>query len=153
LDTFEILGHYNEPLDVKLTESAINRLPDGTWVAISRREDGDKIYMFSHSHDGIDWSPHQTLFPVMDGSNSKPTFDFLQGMYYLGWQGGKKINDVSRSVYHLCVSTDGVTWAEKYRFESEQTFQYPVFKEYEGKIYVAVTQGQKQYICFGSMSD
>jgi hypothetical protein len=41
MDTFEILGHYNGPAGMKLTESAVNRLPDGTWLAISRQEGGN----------------------------------------------------------------------------------------------------------------
>ena len=37
LATFEVIGHYNEPQDLQLSESAVNRLPDGTWLAICRR--------------------------------------------------------------------------------------------------------------------
>ncbi|NBV87705.1 MAG: DUF1080 domain-containing protein, partial [Verrucomicrobia bacterium] len=32
-DTIEVLGHYNEPAELRLTESSVNRLPDGTWMA------------------------------------------------------------------------------------------------------------------------
>ncbi|HSH93076.1 MAG TPA: sialidase family protein, partial [Roseimicrobium sp.] len=46
MDTFEVLGHYNEPKEMKLTESAVNRLPDGTWISISRQEGGTHNYVF-----------------------------------------------------------------------------------------------------------
>jgi len=42
LDTFEIVGHYNEPQTVQLSESAVNRLPDGSWMAICR-QDGERL--------------------------------------------------------------------------------------------------------------
>ena len=41
-DTIEIIGHYNEPAALRLTESSVNRLPDGTWLAICRAESGDR---------------------------------------------------------------------------------------------------------------
>ncbi len=37
LETFEIVGHYNEPQAQQLSESSVNRLPDGTWIAICRK--------------------------------------------------------------------------------------------------------------------
>lgn len=39
LDTFEVLGHFNEPQSANLSESSVNRLPDGTWMAICRRDE------------------------------------------------------------------------------------------------------------------
>ena len=36
-DTFEVIGHYNEPQNLLLSESAVNRLPDGTWMASAAR--------------------------------------------------------------------------------------------------------------------
>ncbi|MFM8803099.1 MAG: sialidase family protein, partial [Planctomycetia bacterium] len=39
--TFEVLGHYNEPQAEQLSESAVNRLPDGSWMAICRNERGN----------------------------------------------------------------------------------------------------------------
>lgn len=51
-DTIEIIGHYNEPAERRLTESSVNRLPDGTWMAICRTESGDRNYVFSTSKDG-----------------------------------------------------------------------------------------------------
>ncbi|MCX6836324.1 MAG: exo-alpha-sialidase, partial [Verrucomicrobia bacterium] len=38
--TFEVIGHYNEPQSQQLSESAVNRLPDGTWMAIVRNDAG-----------------------------------------------------------------------------------------------------------------
>jgi hypothetical protein len=153
-DTFEVLGHYNEPGEIKLTESAVNRLPDGSWLAICRQEGGNKNYTFATSADGRTWSRNEHRALVPNGTSSKPTFDRLKGIYYLGWQEATRINDVGRSVFNIDVSKDGVTWERKYRFETGQSFQYPVFREYEGRVYVAVTQGdvdvsRKERIMFG----
>lgn len=153
-DTFEVLGHYNEPETLKLTESAVNRLPDGTWMAICRQEGGNRNYTFSTSRDGRTWTINEHKPWVPNGSSSKPTFDQMKGLYWLGWQEDTKINNVSRSVFNLDVSRDGVNWERKYRFETEKSFQYPVFREYEGRIYLGVTQGdtdpsRKERIMFG----
>ncbi len=153
-DTVEVLGQYNEPFNLKLTESAVNRLPDGTWMAICRQETGNKNYTFSTSRDGKTWTPNQHRDFVPNGSSSKPTFDQFDGVYYLGWQEATRINEVSRSVFNLDVSKDGQTWERKYRFESEQSFQYPAFHQHEGVIYLTVTQGshdasRKERIMFG----
>ncbi len=59
------------------------------------------------------------------------------------------MNGVNRSVFNIDVSKDGVHWQRKYRFETAETFQYPTFREYRGKIYLTVTQGQKERIMFG----
>src|SRR5690606_7193383 len=65
LDTVEVLGHYNESAGLKLTESAVNRLPDGSWLAICRQDGGDGNYTFTTSKDGRIWSPneHRPLIP------------------------------------------------------------------------------------------
>lgn len=156
MDTFEVLGHYNDPGEIKLTESAVNRLPDGTWMAICRQEGGDKNYTFSSSRDGRTWTKNKPRDFVPNGTSSKPTFDHLKGIYYLGWQEATQVNGVSRSIFNLDVSADGVKWERKYRFESEKSFQYPVFREYEGAIYLSVTQGdtdasRKERIMFGKL--
>lgn len=153
-DTFEILGHYNEPAELRLTESAVNRLPDGTWMAICRQEGGSRNYIFTTSPDGRSWSTGKTADFVPNGTNSKPTFDKFKGVYYLGWQEATQINGVNRSVFNVDVSADGREWQRKYRFESEKSFQYPAFHEAEGLIYVSVTQGdtdasRKERIMFG----
>jgi len=44
LDTFEVIGHYNEPRELQLSESAVNRLPDGTWTALCR-QDGGQLHL------------------------------------------------------------------------------------------------------------
>lgn len=153
LDLFELLGTLDEPYSMKLTEAAINRLPDGTWLAITRREDGDKNYVFSQSQDGRIWSPHIARSPVVGGSNSKPTFDKFNGSYYLGWQDAAQCQEVTRSIFNVDVSVNGEYWERKYRFETEESFQYPVFKEYDGKIWLSVTQsnhtGSTDRIMFG----
>lgn len=156
LDTFEVIGHYNPPPGPKLTESAVNRLPDGTWMAICRQDGGNANYMFSTSKDGRCWSANQHLPFVPNGTNSKPTFDRFGDTYYLGWQESTRIQGVNRSVFNIDVSTRGVKWERKYRFESVKSFQYPTFREYRGAVYLTVTQGdssdsRKERIMFGRL--
>ena len=144
-DTIEIIGHYNEPAEARLTESSVNRLPDGTWLAICRSESGNRNYRFVTSKDGKTWSPGEERPFVSKGSNSKPTFDKFNGVYYLGWQEASRIVDghgVGRYIFNLEVSRDGVTWERKYRFESAVSFQYPTFRQHDGSIWFAVTQGK-----------
>jgi len=144
-DTIEIIGHYNEPAEARLTESSVNRLPDGTWLAICRSESGNRNYRFVTSKDGRTWSPGEERPFVSKGSNSKPTFDKFDGVYYLGWQEASRIVDghgVGRYIFNLEVSHDGVTWERKYRFESPVSFQYPTFRQHDGSIWFAVTQGK-----------
>jgi predicted neuraminidase len=155
-DTFEVLGHYNEPPELKLTESAVNRLPDGTWLAICRQDGGNGNYSFTTSKDGRTWTRGEHRDFVPNGASSKPTFDRFHGLYYLGWQEATKINNVSRSVFNIDVSRDGQTWERKYRFESEHSFQYPTFHEHDGAIWLTVTQGdtdasRKERIMFGKL--
>jgi hypothetical protein len=143
-DTIEVLGHYNEPTDRRLTESSVNRLPDGTWTAICRTESGDRNYVFTTSKDGKTWTPGEPRDFVVKGSNSKPTFDRFHGVYYLGWQEATRIVDghgVGRAIFNIDVSRDGVHWERKYRFESADGFQYPTFRLHEGAIWFSVTQG------------
>ncbi len=156
LETFEVLGHFNEPQSEALSESAVNRLPDGTWMAICRNDKGN--YHFTTSADGKTWSVGRTLPLVPNGANSKPTFDKFGGVYYLGWQESTRIQGVSRSVFNVDVSRDGKTWERKYRFESPKSFQYPTLHEHEGVIWLVVTQGdkdasRKERIMFGKLED
>ncbi|MGB8168097.1 MAG: sialidase family protein [Chthoniobacteraceae bacterium] len=156
LATFEVVGHYIEPMEVMLTESAVNRLPDGTWTAICRQEGGTHNYHFSTSRDGRTWTSGTPRAFVANGAASKPTFDNFDGLYYLGWQEATQINHVSRSVFNIDVSKDGVFWDRKYRFETEKSFQYPTFHQHKGAIYLTVTQGdadasRKERIMFGRL--
>ena len=156
LDTFEVLGHFNEPSDLKLSESAAHLLPDDTWLAICRQEGGNKNYTFSTSTDGRTWTANEERPAITNGSSSKPTLDKFGDVYFLGWQEATRIDNVSRSVFNLDVSKDGKQWVRKYRFETPKSFQYPVFCEHEGTIYVAVTQGEtsndrKERIMFGRL--
>ncbi|NDD39560.1 MAG: exo-alpha-sialidase, partial [Verrucomicrobia bacterium] len=129
MDTFEIVGHFNEPPELKLTEPAINRLPDGTWMAICRQEAGNQNYTFTTSRDGVHWTPGEHRSFVSNGAASRPTFDRFNGIYYLGWQERARIAGVSRSIFNVDVSRDGVAWERKYRFETVKSFQYPTFRE------------------------
>ncbi|TAN35960.1 MAG: exo-alpha-sialidase [Verrucomicrobia bacterium] len=156
LETFEIVGHYNLPHELNLTESAVNRLPDGTWLAICRQDGGNRNYIFSTSKDGKAWTAGRPRDFVRKGTNSKPTFDRFNGLYYLGWQEASYINGVGRSVFNLDISRDGKIWERKYRFETEKSFQYPAFHEHNGTIWLTVTQGdtdksRKERIMFGKL--
>jgi arylsulfatase A-like enzyme len=154
-ETFEVVGHYNEPQDQQLSESAVNRLPDGTWMAILRNDGGNRNYRFTTSEDGRHWTPAVELPLVSNGTNSKPTFDKFGGLYYLGWQEATRIEGSSRSVFNVDVSRDGVRWERKYRFETPESFQYPTFHEHEGVIWVSATQsdhgGSTDRIMFGRL--
>jgi poly(3-hydroxybutyrate) depolymerase len=150
------LGHYNQPGEIKLTESAVNRLPDGTWMAICRQEEGTRNYTFAHSTDGRNWSANRYLDFVGNGTNSKPVFERFNGIYYLGWQEATQIEGVHRSVFNIDVSRDGKNWERKYRFETIKSFQYPALREHQGTIYLTVTQGdsaadRKERIMFGKL--
>jgi hypothetical protein len=155
-DTLDIVGHFNGPGEPALTEPAVNRLPDGTWLAISRKENGDRNYWFSESKDGKTWTTGGEKDFVKNGAASKPTFDKFNGIYYLGWQERTTIAKVSRSVFNIDVSTDGKHWERKYRFETIKSFQYPTFVESNGQVWLCVTQGdsdpsRKERIMFGRL--
>ena len=62
-------------------------------------------------------------------------------VYYLGWQSGERVDDVSRSIFNVDVSRDGIDWERKYRFETTHSFQYAAFREADGRVYLSVTQG------------
>ena len=154
LETFEVIGHYNEPQSAALSESAVNRLPDGTWMAICRNDKGN--YHFTTSKDGKTWTIGEPKPFVPNGLNSKPTFEKFGGIYYLGWQEATSIQGAYRSVFNVDISRDGRTWERKYRFETPQSFQYPAFHEHEGAIWLCVTQGdtdpsRKERIMFGKL--
>jgi hypothetical protein len=155
LDTFEIVGHYNEPQDVGLSESAVTRLPDGSWMAICRADDAaDRNYRFTTSRDGVRWTSAVPRPCVPSGTNAKPTLDRFGDLYMMGWQEATTVRGVARSVFNLDVSRDCVNWERKYRFETDRSFQYPTFREHQGVIYVSATQGEpgrggKTHIRFG----
>jgi hypothetical protein len=152
-DTFEIIGHFNDPEELDFSEASINRLPDGTWMAILRSQAGDRNYAFSESKDGREWTTAEYRDLIPNGWSSKPTFNRFGDIYYLGWQETTRIDDVGRSVFNVEVSRDGRTWERKYRFETRETFQYPTFHEHEGVIWLCVTQGAKERIMFGKLED
>jgi len=150
-DTFHVLGHFNPTGEERLTESAVNRLPDGTLLAICRQDGGNANYMFSTSRDGKTWTPPAYRDWITNGTSSKPNFEKFFGTYYLGWQESTRVNGVSRSVFNIDVSTDGIHWKRKYRFATDQSFQYLSLHEYRGSIYLTVTQGKKERILFGKL--
>lgn len=155
-ETFTVLGHYNEPQSLQLSESAVNRLPDGSWMAICRQDSGNRNYIFTTSRDGRTWAQGKHLPFVANGTNSKPTFERFGGVYHLGWQEATQIDGASRSVFNVDVSRDGEHWERKYRFQTRDSFQYPTFREHDGTIWLCVTQGdadpsRKERIMFGSL--
>ena len=155
-DTLTVVGHFNGPGGPALTEPAVNRLPDGTWLAICRKENGDHNYWFCESTDGKTWTAGGEKPFVKLGAGSKPTFDKFNGLYYLGWQERTQVDKVSRSVFNLDVSKDGKHWVRKYRFETTKSFQYPTFVEANGQVWFCVTQGdsdpsRKERIMFGRL--
>lgn len=156
-ETFEIIGHYNEPQTEDMSESAVNRLPDGTWIAICRNDGGNRNYRFTTSKDGITWSQGKEMPFVPNGLNSKPTFNKFGDIYYLGWQENTTLGGCRRSVFNIDISRDGITWVRKYRFESPHSFQYPTFHEHAGVIWLTVTQsdhmGSSDRIMFGKLEN
>jgi len=155
-DTFTVVGHFNPAGPERLTEAAVNRLPDGTWLAICRQDGGTANYMFSTSPDGRTWSAPAYRDIVPNGGSSKPNFEKFNGLYYLGWQESTRVNGVSRSVFNIDVSPDGIAWQRKYRFATDKSFQYASFHQHEGTIYFTVTQGdsspsRKERIMFGKL--
>ncbi len=154
-ETFEVVGHFNEPQSARLSESAVNRLPDGTWMAICRNDAGN--YLFTTSLDGRTWTEGREMPFVKNGGNSKPTFDRFGGTYYLGWQEATRIGGCRRSVFNLDISCDGENWQRKYRFETPESFQYPTFHEHDGAIWLSVSQsdhrGSTDRIMFGKLED
>jgi hypothetical protein len=158
LATVEVLGHYFEPQAAGLSESAVERLPDGTWMAICRSEAMGGNYRFTMSTDGRTWTTARELPFVPNGISSKPTFNKFGGLYYLGWQEGTSIRGVPRSVFNIDISRDGKNWERKYRFETDKSFQYPTFHEHDGSIWLTVTQGDgpgshKERIMFGKLEE
>jgi hypothetical protein len=154
--TVSLLGHIMEPASARMTESAINQLPDGSWLAILRQENGNRNYLFSTSPDGRTWSPARPREVIKAGTNSKPTLDRFGGVYYLGWQDSGQVKDAFRSMFEIDVSRDGLHWEPKYRFETDKSFQYPTFRESGGHVYLTVTQGddsdsRKERIMFGQL--
>ena len=158
LDTFEVLGHYNEPQSAQLCESSVNRLPDGKWMAICRSESGDRNYLVTTSKDGKSWTTGKPMPSIPNGTNSKPTFDCFDGVYYLGWQEKTKIDGAHRSVFNIDVSRDGKNWERKYSFRTNKSFQYPSFAKHNNAIWLIVTQGdlspsRKERIMFGRLEN
>lgn len=147
-DTVKVLGNFNEPEELELSESAVNKLPNGRWMAIIRNDNANQNYCFSESDDGIVWSAAKEMAFVVNGSNSKPTFDKFGDKYYLGWQ-----EKPGRTKFNIDTSKDCVTWNREFSFYTpDDSFQYPELFEYDGVIYICVTQGNKERIMFGSIN-
>ncbi len=156
---YTVRGTFFRPVGAWLNEAAVNRMPDGSFLAISREEKQGLNYMFATSPDGRTWSEHEYRDIVPNGTASKPLLDHIGGVYYLGWNEATRVNGAFRSVFNIDVSRDGKNWTRRFRFETERSFQYPTLGEYDGTIYLTVTQGDrtddhhsgKQSIMFGKL--
>ncbi len=159
MERFTILGDIPGG-DLRLSEAAVNRLPDGSWLLIARHDGGDGNYRFATSPDGCIWTEPQPLGLVQDGIASKPTLDRHGAIYALGWNAATRIDGATRSVFHLDVSRDGRHWHRRFTFACRDSFQYPVFRASDGEVWVVVTQGPitsdchsgKQRIMFGRLA-
>lgn len=109
----------------KRTYAVISNYPAGqnALSILSRQDGGSGNYMFSTSKDGRSWTVNEYRAFVTNGGSSKPAFDKFFGIYYLGWQKKTRIGGVSRSVFNIDISVDGVNWERKYRFESANSFK------------------------------
>lgn len=137
LDTVRVIGNFNEPQSEGLSESAVNRMPDGSWIAIVRNDSNNKNYRFTRSSDGVSWTPAEEWPIVQNGSNSKPLLDRFGGVYYLGWQ-----EKPDRTRFNIDVSIDFVHWTRAYSFDNaEFSLQYPSLCEADGNIYICGTHG------------
>ncbi len=157
-DRVTVMGNLLKPTEGMFTEASVNVLPDGRWRAIARQNNRDKGVMFSESRDGKTWTEFEYRDDFPNGWSSKPSFDKFNNVYYLGWQDAARVDGVGRSIYNVDISKDGEHWTRKYRFETDKSFQYPVFREHNGKIYVAVTQGnssdsRKERVMFGLLEE
>jgi hypothetical protein len=78
----------------------VNRLPDGTWIAICRNDKGN--YHFTTSTDGRTYGPLGKPMPhvpkwCQQQTDLRPLSAII---YYLGWQEATKIQGVNRSVFN-----------------------------------------------------
>ena len=145
-DCVEIIGNIGGSYtEYRTTESGIVQLKDGSWISILRNHAGSKIYSFSYSEDGTEWTDPVYEDFMKTGYTSKPTLDRFGDYYFMGY------NDLSRGLFHLAYSLDAKNWTVLYSFHSPTTFQYPKFDIYEGQMYFSVTTGNKEQIYFGKL--
>lgn len=137
MDTVQILGNYNEPESSRMSESAVTRTPDGSWLTILRCDTGNMNYRFATSSDGINWSRAEEWPHVVCGSNSKPILEHINGVYLLGWQ-----QQPFRSRFNIDISRDLRTWMRLFSFDDiDFSLQYPHLCAYDGVIYLCATHG------------
>ncbi len=135
LTSVRVIGNINEPLSEDLSEAAVERMPDGRWVAILRNDGNNLNYRFAYSDDGVCWTAAEESPLVQNGSNSKPVLHCFDGVYCLGWQ-----EKPYRTRFNLEVSTDFVHWKRAYSFHDEDfSLQYPSMYAYDGEVYLCAT--------------
>lgn len=163
LSRFEVMGDI-PGAGLRLSEAAFNCLADGSWLLIARHDGGDGNYRVATSVDGRSWTCPEPVGLVPDGIPSKPTLDRFGEHLYLGWNAAAQVDNANRSTFHLDCTRDGKHWQRRFTFASAQSFQYPVFRSWQDRIYVSVTQGRKssdhhsgkemiRFGCVGLISD
>lgn len=147
-ETLTLLGSMIEPGGADLSEAGIQRLPDGGWLAILRRDDGDCNCLLSASTDGLRWSPAVSSPLIENGSNSKPTLHRFGDTYFMGWQ-----EKPGRTRFNIETSRDGLAWARAFSFDlPDGTLQYPSLCAYGGDIYLCATGlSARDEIVFGRL--
>ncbi len=144
LDTVRILSYIFEPQSEALSEAAVEKAPDGSWVAVLRNDGNNKNYRFAFSCDGKNWTTAEEQPIIQNGSNSKPLLYHFRDVYCLGWQ-----EKPDRSRFNIDVSRDFVHWNRMFSFDSmDFSLQYPSLSVWNDTVYICATH------CFpGSTGD
>ena len=154
LDCVRVLSYIFEPANEKLSEAAIEKIPDGKWLAVLRNDANNKNYRFATSEDGMIWTSAEEWPSVQNGSNSKPLLHHYGNVYCLGWQ-----EQPLRTHFNIDVSTDCKSWIRMFSFDNaEFSLQYPSLYLYEDMVYICGTHGtmgggndQRDSIYFGRL--
>ena len=151
MDTIRILSYIINPLCEELSEAAVEKLPDGRWIAILRNDSSTQNYRFATSTDGMKWSDAEEWPVVQNGSNSKPLLYRYGNLYCLGWQ-----EKPDRSRFNIDISKDFVHWKRFISFDdADFSLQYPSLCVWENDVYICCTHGvkgtPKESIYFGRL--
>ena len=138
LDTLRIHSFIIEPQHEGLCEAAIEKRPDGHFVAILRNDVGNQNYRFALSEDGLNWTAANEWPIVENGSNSKPFLYRYGDLYCMGWQ-----EKPERSRFNIDVSYDFKHWIRAFAFNDlDFSLQYPSLYEWAGMLYICGTHGR-----------
>lgn len=135
LDTLTLHSFITNPDADDLSEAAVERMPDGRWIAILRCDNSNQNYRFTFSKDGINWSSAKELKTVQNGSNSKPFLYHYGKVYCMGWQ-----EKPLRSRFNIDVSFDCEHWIRMFSINNmDFSLQYPSLYLWQDQIYVCAT--------------